>query len=183
MGCVSNVNIAVLAGVLAAATHGCGKQPEAGPEPRLVSVVEVSMEAHSGERSYSGEVRARYEASLSFRVPGKIVARQAEVGEGPSRLAPSWQAEGYRKIFKDLEAWLADITGFAATSLQPNAGSAGEYAGLLVIRAWHESRGEGRRTTDLRLTVPRSRGSPRGSGLDRRSSAREQGARLATPAE
>ena len=63
--------------------------------------------------------------------------------------APSSQAEGYKKIFKDLEAWLADITGFAATSLQPNAGSAGEYAGLLVIRAWHESRGQGKRNVCL----------------------------------
>jgi glycine dehydrogenase len=63
--------------------------------------------------------------------------------------APSWQAEGYKKIFKDLEAWLADITGFAATSLQPNAGSAGEYAGLLVIRAWHESHGQGARNICL----------------------------------
>ncbi len=63
--------------------------------------------------------------------------------------APSWQAEGYKKIFKDLEAWLAECTGFAATSLQPNAGSAGEYAGLLVIRAWHESRGQGARNICL----------------------------------
>jgi len=63
--------------------------------------------------------------------------------------APTWQAEGYKKIFKDLEAWLSEITGFAATSLQPNAGSAGEYAGLLVIRAWHESRGQGARNICL----------------------------------
>ena len=42
----------------------------------------------------------------------------------------------------DLEAWLAEITGFDAVSLQPNAGSQGEYAGLAVIRAWHESRGD-----------------------------------------
>src|SRR6185503_6266859 len=48
--------------------------------------------------------------------------------------APSHQAEGYKQIFKELEAWLNEITGFAATSLQPNAGSQGEYAGLLVIR-------------------------------------------------
>jgi glycine dehydrogenase len=63
--------------------------------------------------------------------------------------APTHQAEGYRRIFKDLEAWLADITGFAATSLQPNAGSAGEYAGLLCIRAWHESRSQGARNVCL----------------------------------
>jgi glycine dehydrogenase len=59
--------------------------------------------------------------------------------------APTWQSEGYKQLFKDLEMWLSEITGFAATSLQPNAGSAGEYAGLLVIRAWHESRQQGHR--------------------------------------
>ncbi len=63
--------------------------------------------------------------------------------------APSWQAEGYKQLFKQLEAWLSEITGFAATSLQPNAGSAGEYAGLLVIRAWHESRQQGHRNICL----------------------------------
>jgi glycine dehydrogenase len=56
--------------------------------------------------------------------------------------APAGQTEGYRELFRQLEQWLAEITGFAAVSLQPNAGSQGEYAGLLVIRAWHESRQE-----------------------------------------
>jgi glycine dehydrogenase len=42
--------------------------------------------------------------------------------------APTWQAEGYKRLFKELEGWLAEITGFAATSLQPNAGSSGEFA-------------------------------------------------------
>ena len=51
--------------------------------------------------------------------------------------------QGYQRLFKDLEKWLAEITGFAAVSLQPNAGSQGEYAGLLAIRAYHESRGRG----------------------------------------
>ncbi len=59
--------------------------------------------------------------------------------------APADQTRGYQKLFRDLEAWLAEITGFAAVSLQPNAGSQGEYAGLLVIRAYHESRGRGHR--------------------------------------
>ncbi|SNB79127.1 glycine dehydrogenase (decarboxylating) alpha subunit /glycine dehydrogenase (decarboxylating) beta subunit [Arboricoccus pini] len=59
--------------------------------------------------------------------------------------APKEQQKGYRRLYDDLEAWLAEITGFAAVSLQPNAGSQGEYAGLLVIRAWHESRGEAHR--------------------------------------
>ena len=59
--------------------------------------------------------------------------------------APEAQTGGYRRLTADLERWLAEITGFAAVSLQPNAGSQGEYAGLLVIRAWHHSRGDGHR--------------------------------------
>ncbi|MCH7932774.1 MAG: aminomethyl-transferring glycine dehydrogenase [Gemmatimonadetes bacterium] len=63
--------------------------------------------------------------------------------------APQDQAEGYRRIFSDLEAWLAEISGFEATSLQPNSGAQGEYAGLRVIRAFHESRGESQRSVCL----------------------------------
>jgi glycine dehydrogenase len=63
--------------------------------------------------------------------------------------APLEQTKGYQKLFKDLEKWLANITGFAAVSLQPNAGSQGEYAGLLAIRGYHESRGESRRNVCL----------------------------------
>jgi glycine dehydrogenase len=59
--------------------------------------------------------------------------------------APSEQTKGYQQLFKDLEQWLAEITGFVAISLQPNAGSQGEYAGLLAIRAYHESRSQGHR--------------------------------------
>jgi len=55
--------------------------------------------------------------------------------------APPAQAEGYHTLFRQLEQWLAEITGFAGVSLQPNAGSQGEYAGLLVIRQYHEHRG------------------------------------------
>ncbi|MEO7665063.1 MAG: aminomethyl-transferring glycine dehydrogenase, partial [Candidatus Limnocylindrales bacterium] len=64
---------------------------------------------------------------------------------GFSRVHPFSSPErlpGYAKLFTDLEAWLAEITGFQAVSLQPNAGSQGEYAGLLAIRAWHRSRGD-----------------------------------------
>ena len=56
--------------------------------------------------------------------------------------APVDQAKGYGELFRQLDAWLAEITGFAAVSLQPNAGSQGEYTGLLVIRAYHLSRGD-----------------------------------------
>ena len=63
--------------------------------------------------------------------------------------APKAHSAGYRKMFDDLEAWLAEITGFDAVSLQPNAGSQGEYAGLLAIRAWHRQRGDENRTVCL----------------------------------
>ncbi|MGD1902374.1 MAG: aminomethyl-transferring glycine dehydrogenase [Geitlerinemataceae cyanobacterium] len=63
--------------------------------------------------------------------------------------APAEQTEGYRLLFRQLEAWLAEITGFAAISLQPNAGSQGEYAGLQAIRAYHQSREDGDRNICL----------------------------------
>ncbi len=56
--------------------------------------------------------------------------------------APLDQTQGYQTLFQQLEQWLAEITGFAGISLQPNAGSQGEYAGLLVIRQYHEQRGD-----------------------------------------
>jgi glycine dehydrogenase len=63
--------------------------------------------------------------------------------------APTEQTKGYDELFRQLEAWLAELTGFAAVSLQPNAGSQGEYAGLLVIRAYHRSRGDRQRDVCL----------------------------------
>ena len=63
--------------------------------------------------------------------------------------APDAQTLGYRKLTSDLETWLAEITGFDAVSLQPNAGSQGEYAGLLSIRRYHASRGEPHRNVCL----------------------------------
>jgi glycine dehydrogenase len=62
---------------------------------------------------------------------------------------PLSQAQGYQLMFSQLESQLAEITGFARISLQPNAGSQGEYAGLLVIRTYHKFRGDDRRTTCL----------------------------------
>lgn len=62
---------------------------------------------------------------------------------------PVEQAEGYQTILKKLEKQLTEITGFAGTSLQPNSGAQGEYAGLMVIRAYHESRGENHRNICL----------------------------------
>jgi len=63
--------------------------------------------------------------------------------------APVDQTQGYQVLFHQLETWLADITGFDAISLQPNAGSQGEYTGLLVIRQYHQHRGDGHRTVCL----------------------------------
>ena len=67
--------------------------------------------------------------------------------------APLEQTRGYQQLFTDLECWLAEITGFDGISLQPNAGAQGEYAGLLVIRAYHQQRGDHHRTVCL---IPQS---------------------------
>jgi len=64
---------------------------------------------------------------------------------GMHPFVPRAQAKGYHRIIGDLERWLAEITGFAATSLQPNSGAQGEYTGLLVIRAYHRDRGDDHR--------------------------------------
>jgi glycine dehydrogenase len=63
--------------------------------------------------------------------------------------APLDQAEGYLELFSDLEAWLAELTGYDAVSLQPNSGAQGEFSGLLAIRAYHQSRGQGHRDVCL----------------------------------
>ena len=63
--------------------------------------------------------------------------------------APSAQTKGYEQILEELEAYLCEITGFAACSLMPNSGAQGEYTGLLTIRAYHQARGEGHRNIAL----------------------------------
>ena len=63
--------------------------------------------------------------------------------------APADQREGYAALDRQLREWLCEATGYAGISLQPNAGSQGEYAGLLVIRAWQQARGQGHRTICL----------------------------------
>ena len=63
--------------------------------------------------------------------------------------APTDQTQGYQQLFADLKRWLCAITGFAEVSLQPNSGAQGEFAGLMVIRAYHESRGEAHRHVTL----------------------------------
>ena len=63
--------------------------------------------------------------------------------------APADQVAGYYTVFNELDKWLCEITGFAAMSLQPNAGAQGEYAGLMVIRAYHQDRGDHQRNIAL----------------------------------
>src|SRR5690606_28168461 len=63
--------------------------------------------------------------------------------------APAKQAQGYLTVLKELESLLTEITGFSATSLQPNSGAQGEFAGLMVIKAYHESRGDHHRNICL----------------------------------
>jgi len=63
--------------------------------------------------------------------------------------APADQVAGYYTVFNELDKWLSEITGFAAMSLQPNAGAQGEYAGLMVIRAYHQDRGDHQRNVAL----------------------------------
>ena len=63
--------------------------------------------------------------------------------------APAWQAEGYRTVIKNLEEYLAEITGFAGISLMPNSGAAGEYTGLMTIRHYQQAQGQGNRNIVL----------------------------------
>ncbi|MEV0587523.1 aminomethyl-transferring glycine dehydrogenase [Nonomuraea sp. NPDC050310] len=63
--------------------------------------------------------------------------------------APEEQSEGYRELIETLESWLAEVTGYDAVSIQPNAGSQGEFAGLLAIRAYHRANGDAERDVCL----------------------------------
>ena len=63
----------------------------------------------------------------------------------PHPFAPADQNPGYARLIADLQDWLGKITGLPHVSLQPNAGSQGEYTGLLAIRAWQHARGESQR--------------------------------------
>src|SRR5258705_336894 len=88
--------------------------------------------------------------------PARIGGVLPAAGAAFSRLhpfAPRAQAAGYAQVFQELEAMLAEITGFPGVSLQPNSGAQGEYAGLQVIKAFHDSRGEGHRNVCL---IPQS---------------------------
>jgi len=110
----------------------CGKQQEPPPEPRLVSVVPVSLAATDGDVAYSGEVRARYETNLGFRVPGKIVVRNVEVGSVVrpgqilARLDPEDQELSAQGARSQLEA--------AKSDFDQNKADLERYADLLQKR-------------------------------------------------
>lgn len=87
--------------------------------------------------------------TMKLNATSEMVALSWPEVNGLHPFAPKDQWQGYQALFTQLEDWLAEITGFDAVSLQPNAGSQGEYAGLLAIRRYHESRGEGDRNVCL----------------------------------
>ena len=89
-------------------------------------------------------------ASVKEELLGELARIQARQRDTVAHIdASDDQLKRVETMFKQLEQWLAEITGFAATSLQPNAGSQGEYAGLLVIRAYHDARGDSHRDVCL----------------------------------
>jgi RND family efflux transporter MFP subunit len=110
----------------------CGKEQEPPPEPRLVSVVPVSFATTDGDVAYSGEVRARYETNLGFRVPGKIVSRDVEVGsvvrpgQTLARLDPEDQELNAQGARSQLEA--------AKSDFDQNKADLERYADLLQKR-------------------------------------------------
>jgi len=83
--------------------------------------------------------------TMKLNAASEMIPITWEGFNGLHPFAPPEQALGYRQLFDELESFLAEITGFDAISLQPNAGSQGEYAGLLTIKAFHEACGEGDR--------------------------------------
>ena len=79
--------------------------------------------------------------------------------------APAEDAQGYRRLIDQLESWLANVTGYDRVSIQPNAGSQGELAGLLAIRGYHRANGEGeRRRLPDPVVGPRHQRRLRGDG-------------------
>ncbi len=102
--------LAVLLAAVIALAAACDKKQESAPQPRLVNVVRVTVDTADGDVAYSGEVRARYETNLGFRVAGKIVARNVEVGSSVrseavlARLDPEDQQLNTRGAQSQLEA-------------------------------------------------------------------------------
>ncbi|MCS5593394.1 MAG: aminomethyl-transferring glycine dehydrogenase [Porticoccaceae bacterium] len=87
--------------------------------------------------------------TMKLNAATEMLAISARAFNGLHPFAPLYQAMGYQQLFEELEDMLCDLTGFDAFSFQPNAGSQGEYTGLLVIRKYHQVRGEGYRNICL----------------------------------
>ncbi len=87
--------------------------------------------------------------TMKLNATAEMVPVTWEPFSGLHPFVPSEQAQGYHTLFEQLETWLAKITGYSGISLQPNAGSQGEYAGLLIIRKYHQSRNEAHRNVCL----------------------------------
>ncbi|MFN3547585.1 MAG: aminomethyl-transferring glycine dehydrogenase [Mesorhizobium sp.] len=87
--------------------------------------------------------------TMKLNAAAEMMPVSWETVAGLHPFAPAAHASGYKAMTDDLERWLAEITGFDAVSLQPNAGSQGEYAGLLAIRRFHEANGDGERNVCL----------------------------------
>ena len=87
--------------------------------------------------------------TMKLNAAAEMIPVSSPFVAGLHPFAPDKYTKGIREIIAELEHWLCEITGFAAVSLQPNAGSQGEYAGLLAIRGYHASRGDKHRTVCL----------------------------------
>lgn len=87
--------------------------------------------------------------TMKLNASTEMVALSWPEFAGLHPFVPADQAEGYKGLFNNLEHWLSEITGFSAVSLQPNSGAQGEYSGLMVIRAYHKSRGDSHRNIAL----------------------------------
>ncbi|MBL8999628.1 MAG: aminomethyl-transferring glycine dehydrogenase [Phycisphaerae bacterium] len=153
-----------LAAVVAAVTGDTSREgalPEPGPLPAWAARTSTFLTHPVFESHHSEHEMLRY----IFRLQGRdlsLAHSMISLGSCTMKLnatsemipvtwrefgqihpfAPADQQRGYARLYRDLESWLSEITGFASVSLQPNAGSQGEYAGLCVIHAYHQSRGD-----------------------------------------
>ncbi len=166
-------DVAEIVGLFARALGITGKAPEmtlstASRIPKTLQRVSGYMEQEVFNRYHSESEMMRYLKKLERK---DLALNQSMISLGSCTMKlnaatemlplsmPEWanmhpfvpvqQAGGYQRMLKKLEDYLTEITGFAATSLQPNSGAQGEYAGLMLIRAYHESRGEGHRNVCL----------------------------------
>jgi glycine dehydrogenase len=119
---------------------------------RYHSETEFMRFAHrlqSGDLSLTTSMIPLGSCTMKLNAAAEMMPLSTAAFGGIHPFAPVAQAAGYQELFHQLGTWLAEITGFAAVSFMPNAGAQGEYAGMLVIREFHEQRGEGHRKVCL----------------------------------